>query len=547
MNGLCGLGGVAVIAAGAMLGARPAPAADPWLAVAPDQPGAQFPAAGVSLFDELFGTPTGHDLPFPFERLIEALNARIAPDRVLTALIPLGRSLQRYAADPDYFGSPRLVVAVDTDPGDVGPAAPRLKDRLFLGYQPAADAIEIISYNEAAGRFEFQEVFDYGPGQTPRVEYAVRDICVRCHQAHGPIFSRPLWSESNADLGIAEKLTGLGATFHGAPVRQGIDALDDFDQSTDRANRIAAINLLWSEGCGHGAPGVDCRAALLRAALLFRLSGQMSGQRDWDDEAARLQDRLVGLWPDGIAVPNPDLPNREPLVALASARRPSEILDTVGPLDPETARPPLVLWTPASDPAATFAALARLVAELFAASDVAWLDGELAAKDGPAQTRSVPCRIRSTAQDGAGTELRMSCGGRDEPVSLDGFATLREGTVVGGRLDTLSIDGGAALHRLRVTGGTVARDGASWSIGLTARDGTGALSARLPTGERIAELRFTGADEGEARLEVMIADDTPPFDSALAALARDKGGALGLGPLNRRSILAGLGRALAEH
>ncbi len=545
MNRLRGLSGVAVIAAGALLGARGAVAADPWLVVVPDRPGPQFPAAGVSLFDELFSTPDGHDLPFPFERLIEALNERIAPARVRTALIPLGRSLQRYAADPDYFGSPRLVVAVDADPGDLAADAPRLRDRLFLGYQPAAEAIEVISYNDVAGRFEFQEVSDYGPGQTPRVEHAARDICVRCHQGHGPIFSRPLWSESNADLAIAERLTGLGGMFHGAPVRQGIDALDDFDQSTDRANRIAAIDLLWSEGCGEDAAGIDCRAALLSAALLFRLSGQMPERAPWADDAARLQGRLAELWPAGIAVPNPDLPNREPLVALASVQRPSEILDTVGPLDPETRRPPLVLWKPASDSAMTFAELARLVAELFATSDAAWLDRQLSAKGGAVQVRSARCRVQPADRDGARTELRMSCGGRTEPVSLGGFVSVGAGAPVGGRIDTLSIDGGATLHRLRVTGGHVERDGPSWSIILTVGEGAGILSARLPTGERIAELHLAGTGDGAARLDVMIADETPSFDSVLAAVADDAGGGLGPGPFNRRSLLAALGRALA--
>ena len=53
----------------------------------PDEPGPNLPPAGRSLFDELFeisppGTPrpdARYDLPFPFERLLDELNARIAP------------------------------------------------------------------------------------------------------------------------------------------------------------------------------------------------------------------------------------------------------------------------------------------------------------------------------------------------------------------------------------------------------------------------------------------------------------------------------------
>jgi hypothetical protein len=48
-------------------------------------------------------------------------------------LIPLGRSLQRTAAAPDYFAYPRVVVAVDSPPPLAG--VPLLKDRLYIGYQ----------------------------------------------------------------------------------------------------------------------------------------------------------------------------------------------------------------------------------------------------------------------------------------------------------------------------------------------------------------------------------------------------------------------------
>ena len=38
------------------------------------------------------------------------------------------------------------------------------RDRLYLGYQENANLIEVISYNEAAARFEFQLVRDYRAG-----------------------------------------------------------------------------------------------------------------------------------------------------------------------------------------------------------------------------------------------------------------------------------------------------------------------------------------------------------------------------------------------
>ena len=104
---------------------------------------------------------------------------------------------------PTISPRPRLVVAVTGDRA-AGPGSPRLADRLFLGYQPAADAIEAISYNEAAGRFEFQDLVGYSKGARP--EPAERRVCLACHQGGGPIFARPLWSETNANPAIADRL-----------------------------------------------------------------------------------------------------------------------------------------------------------------------------------------------------------------------------------------------------------------------------------------------------------------------------------------------------
>jgi hypothetical protein len=99
---------------------------------------------------------------------------------VKQVLIPLGRSLQRDSAAPDYFGYPRAVVAVDGEPG--GPGELYVKDRLYLGYQEKANLIEVISYNEDAGRFEFQVVTDYRAGGTPQV-VANRAVCTACHRS----------------------------------------------------------------------------------------------------------------------------------------------------------------------------------------------------------------------------------------------------------------------------------------------------------------------------------------------------------------------------
>src|SRR3546814_10840392 len=69
MIGLRGLGSV-VVFVGAALAAGEAAADEATMVVSADQPGPQYPEIGRSLFDELFATPSGYDVPFPFERKI---------------------------------------------------------------------------------------------------------------------------------------------------------------------------------------------------------------------------------------------------------------------------------------------------------------------------------------------------------------------------------------------------------------------------------------------------------------------------------------------
>jgi hypothetical protein len=345
-------------------------------------------AAGA--LDEVF--PDG--LPVPFAAVIDRLRAFAGPQNVATALIPLGRSLQRYGADPDYFGSPRILVAVTGD--RAGPGSPRLADRVFLAYQPAAEIIEAMSYDEASGRFAFAEVVRYPERTEP--EPAEQRVCVTCHQGAGPIFARPLWAETNANPAVAVRLAGLGPEFHGAPVLQTIDGLEAFDAATDRAARIEAANRLWSEGCADAG----CRAALLAAALRAAL-GVAAPQ------AAPAAFVAGARWPDGLSVVSPDLPNRDPLPAGSD-------LETSGRMNPETPRDPLVIWRPEDG----FAGAAREIAAGFGPGDIAWIDALLRSRGAPAETLALACVTTV-----AGAERRFDCG--DGAARMRGFRDARGG------------------------------------------------------------------------------------------------------------------------
>lgn len=351
------------------------PARAPAWVVDPAAPGAHLPPVGLSLFDQLFADGRGgHMVPFPFEKLLARLDPLLAHDAadalppVKPVLIPLGRSLQRTAAAPDYFRFPRVVVAVDSPPAQ---GAPLLKDRLYIGYAEKSAVLEVISYNEAAGRFEFQLVKDYRAGAQPRVFYANRNICFACHQNGAPIFSRALWDETNANPAITARLGAAGRSFYGIPPARGVDLPYAIDKGVRRANLFSLTQRLWREGCGPGEAGAACRAGLFASAVRQRLADGRAGRPDGAFEASvasPLRHRAGERWPDGLAIGRSDLPNRNPLQgvtrwpdALPAQLALSHVPARFEPLAP---RPPDTWWR-ASAPEALAEAVAG-VAEFVA-------------------------------------------------------------------------------------------------------------------------------------------------------------------------------------
>ncbi len=565
---------------------RPAPV---W-AVDPARAGRDLPPAGRSLFDyvvtrEVDGQPV-HDVPFPFERLVKRIEARAGCRQPCAkqVLIPLGRSLQRTAASPAFFEFPRVVAAIDADPG--APGAPLLKDRIYLGYQEKSDLVEVISYNEAAGRFEFQVVRDYRAGGAREVVYARRAMCAACHQNLAPIFSRQVWDETNANPRIAALLSrpsvkggreaersaaARGGSrppdkgdrdgaqraperggYQAVPIHRGVDEPAAIDAATDRANLLGVWQLLWRTGCGDGAAGARCRAAVLVAALQYRLTDE----RAFDERApAWREDVLPALagtwsarWPAGLAIPNPDIPNRDPLppagarpvVGPAAAHVPAAF-EALG------ARMPLEVWvgprtpprTPPLSPA--FAGDAapldrgaggvprRFVAglgEFAAQADVRALDAALAARERPAvRSLEAPCEVAWT-----GSGARFRCvGGGGAPLRVAGRLELRGTRVVGGEVGTLEMDGAPALENLAVAGGTFDAGTGRATIAV----GNGALRARLADGAAISAITLAwqppevrsrgGAREASAIGAVAAIDDFAPVRTAAAALTAENG------------------------
>ena len=339
-----------------------------------------------------------YDIPFPFSALLARIESQLhtkgTPPVLKELLIPVNRSLQRRAGDGAFFAYPRAVLAVDTEAEPaLGPSSMHLKDRLFIGYHEKTGVLEIISYNEAAGRFEFQVVSDYRSGGTPTIRYANRALCTACHQNHSPIFSRPLWDETNVNPKIAALLAHQRRAYHGFPVRQGVGVLQAFDDATDRANDISLAQLLWQEGCelaDRPEQSSMCRAELIEWVLQYALSKELTTK--WHTTIARTAEVPSFLiawrerWPHGLAVPNPDIPNRNPFRYVAVSEFPglSEVEATAlegreprslfrGPYEPTQPREPLEIWAIPDTPQTLERVLATFV-QFFTKADLSRLE-----------------------------------------------------------------------------------------------------------------------------------------------------------------------------
>ncbi len=482
----------------------------------------------VSALDEIFSEASG-GTPYPFEALVAALNARIAPAQVRTALIPIGRSLQRFSADPDYFVSPRIVVAVDQDAG----AGPALKDRVFLGFQPASGIIEAIAFSEESGQFEFRTIEDYSADQPNIFAPVDRDICLTCHQGGAPIFSAPLWDETNGNPAISARLTGLGDTFHGIPVRRGIDEPDAFDQSVARANDLIAAQWLWREVCDPGDRARRCRTGLLTTALRFRLGGDRA-VADHGELAETLQERLNADWPQGFALADFQIPSRNPAVDLEAGIAPGDIVQAAGVFDPETARPSRIIWPVSGDRIADMHRAVRSLAMLLPDRDIAAIASRLMTRDGERQRFQSACVARLARHDTRPDEVRFDCE-TNEALQLSGFVQLDDERIVGGRIDTLRLVDRAPLHRVQIADDTSSRSGNTLTLAL--HQGTGA-PARLATGERLSSLTLA-LDEPWAAITATISviDDVASLDTAIEDLPPE---IFAEGPFQRRVIVAAL-------
>ncbi|GAC1633124.1 MAG: hypothetical protein NVS9B10_28240 [Nevskia sp.] len=301
-------------------------------------PGEDLPPAGTrSLFDHLIAQ--NGQIPYPFDRLV-ALIPKNDPDAAppLRLLIPRGRSLLKGLADDAH---PRVLAAADfqakNTPAAYGLAA---RGQLFLGFVENASEIEVLSYNEAAGRYEFQLVQNYCEGCIPKLVYARRAICLSCHQGATPIFPVRPWNETNGQPETAAKIVaarGNAEPYLGVPAANALAVPERFEELANVGAFIPATQRVWIDACGDAESGMVCRRQMLKVALRY-----LSNPAEFDalgTDAQKLRELQAAHWPrDGIAVAQSDLPNRDPLAEKRGFRGAVKALFTRPPKPGEGAK-----------------------------------------------------------------------------------------------------------------------------------------------------------------------------------------------------------------
>lgn len=269
------------------------------------------PEGTRSLIDFIMAENNG--IPYPFEKMVEVLASYDKNGKNPTTLmVPFSRSLLKGESN---LAQPRVVLAGDMEPAESNELQPLFKGRLFMGLSEGADEIELISYNELAGRFEYQLIKDYKEGGTPTLAYAQRSVCLACHANEATIFQVRPWQETTADPAVtAQAIQHIGSDrYHGLPVAGSLAIADRIDGFTDVGNSIATSQRLWVDGCGAtSTDGNRCRSLLLELGLEFAMNPGSFSEKD--PRIAELKTLQAKSWPAaGVVLANNDLLNRAPL------------------------------------------------------------------------------------------------------------------------------------------------------------------------------------------------------------------------------------------
>ncbi len=459
------------------------------LSIRPSDEPLSLPDVGSSLFDKVFSKNNAqgireYDIPYPFTQILQKLKDTSGGVQPRLTLFPMGRSLQRSAAiegmkdvpnlDP-FYRFPRIVIGFDQDSiNSPGCLNLNLKGRLYIGMNEKARLLEVISYNDEAGRYEYQIVRDYEAGKASQVAYASRQLCLSCHQNQTPIFSRAPWSESNSNPAMQEGLTrvlssklgnnipceghedaaycyrdlpsGRSYFYFGAPIAVDQQVPYSLDLTVRAANYFPAYHKMWQRLCAD----LECRRDLLRQIFLYKLTGQVGQLLTADAQSFNqlMQTRWAQEFPNGMKIPESAFPNRDPLTNFkdrgksdtpAISNKPNQVkndlsqvlanTDVPAELEPLVARPPSEIWN-----GAFVGNLPRIIvgySSFFTNSDVKMIDDLLVKakiETSLIETLNSQCTY-SQGTDPARTSISLNCAFVDgKGLQFSTFVRAPEGT-----------------------------------------------------------------------------------------------------------------------
>jgi hypothetical protein len=414
-----------------------------------------------------------------------------------------------------------------------------LEYRLFIAHQPKTETLEVISYNDEAARFEFQVVENYAEGKRPVVRQANRVMCLSCHQNAAPIFPQTPWAETSFNVEVANRIIrGLPQKFDSLIGVVTNDA-GVIDVLVGRANYLSVAQYIWKNGCDTSS----CRAALLRAVLQFRLSGESSFDSSHSAYLkhyyAQLERNWKRKWPQGLAFAGSRIVTLDPFSQ--EQRTPQQ--------DPLFARPAHAKWYQLDSILAR--GIVYRLSGFLTRDDILRFDRrliQLAALDAePGRHFEVACRVGS----GGESRFELTCGERHSSEGLQASFEIEaaQNSVESVRVLQLKFAGDANIWQPRVSGLKVS----GTTIELELADADTNLSQRLADGNRISSATITlGSNPSSpfsgSSLEIGISDDFRYLDMALAKLVEDnamgQSDSLSALPFRRRAIIEQLMRQL---
>lgn len=432
-------------------------------------------------------------------------------------------------------------MAVDSEHNGSGEWNKRfIKDRLFLGYQEKADAIEVISYNEGQGKFDFQVVSNYAQGEIPSVSTIEDGRCISCHQNRGPIFSRSNWDETEFNDKIFRRIAKakFGPGYESSrSMGSGAAAVD---LATNRANMFSLFQTFWQQACRSSdkASAIRCRAGLFQMAVEHRLqetNRTLIPPRLFSEYLVPVSNQNTAmLWPDGISFPSSDITNQNPVLM---GERPH--LNSAEEL--KKPRPFLIKWNPEN-----ILRIVEGIGDFLPLTDIRRLDQVLF--DIPKQTASSHINFRGSCRMKRVDEIKKTDDENKRSGDISVRCHLTEGALSSGVgfYGNFHIDTGTVKSNLPLS--SMYLDSSNFIVGLSHRGGNiqdtkgksfiklsllGAkqqLHARLPTGAildsieiswnpgRFKDHLFAGNQVVTGKAKLTALADTGLLDTAIERL-----------------------------